>query len=259
MAKITAQPAQGSDIDVSAAGSVLQTIQEACELHGVAPSIFGRKALGDPRLVHDIALGRKLRPATLQRVSECISSLGGDPLPERVKRPRNKRTAPYDGSEYPRQCRMMRNGSAALLAAIVHAGGNNAHARRPVLPYIDPRDFPDIYAITGQGTCMEPLFADGDLLVGDKRQDPEPGDTVIIMFRRDVAPRYGFPGWIKRLVELWSIDGEETLITLEQLNPPRRYVISADDIVSLHKCVGTAVSTGEGTAAFRVPKGEARP
>lgn len=123
------------------------------------------------------------------------------------------------------------------------------------LPYIDPADMPDLYAIKGVGGCMEPLYSDGVLLVGDKRQAPEHGDVVILHFRRDVAPRYGVPGWIKRLVEM-APAGD--LITVEQLSPPRRYIVPVDHLAGMHKCVGTATSKGKGIAAFRRSEVEGR-
>lgn len=124
------------------------------------------------------------------------------------------------------------------------------------LPYIDPADMPDLYAITGVGRCMEPLYSDGVLLVGDKRETPECGDVVILHFCRDIAPHYGVPGWIKRLVQTAP---EGDLITVEQLSPPRRYSVPADHIAGMHKCVGTATSTGKGIAAFRPGNREAQP
>lgn len=134
-----------------------------------------------------------------------------------------------------------------------------ASKHRTDLPYIDPADMPDLYALTGQGRCMEPLYMDGATLVGDKREKPEPGDVVIVHFHRDAARRYGFPGWIKRLVHVWPLQGEEALITLEQLNPPRRYLVPEGDVAAMHKCVGTATCTGDGFAAFRAPRQEGRP
>lgn len=125
------------------------------------------------------------------------------------------------------------------------------------LPYVDPADMPDLYALTGKGTCMEPLFYDGDTLVGDKRDAPKPGDTVLVFFHRDVALRYGMPGWVKRLVHVWPVAGEDDLITLEQINPPKRYVVPASHIVAMHKCVGKATSQGDGTALYRLPQRKA--
>lgn len=155
-----------------------------------------------------------------------------------------------------RHRRRMQAGSEALLAAIQRA---QAESKVPAPPYIDPADMPEVYALTGRGICMEPLFADGALLVGDKRESPQPGDTVLVYFRRDAISRYGMPGWVKQLVHIWPLDGEDPLITLEQLNPRRRYIVPASHIAAMHKCVGTATSTGKGTAAYRPLKREVQP
>lgn len=122
------------------------------------------------------------------------------------------------------------------------------------LPYIDPADMPDLYALTAYGRCMEPLYTDGVLLVGDKHETAEPGDVVILHFRRDIAPHYGAPGWIKQLVQ---VEPDGGLITVEQINPPCRYVVPIDHVAAMHKCVGTATRGGKGIALFRPSSKEA--
>lgn len=52
-------------------------VSSACRIHGIAPSRFGRRAVGDPRLVFDMHDGRRLRPATEARVLSFLSSLEG--------------------------------------------------------------------------------------------------------------------------------------------------------------------------------------
>jgi len=52
-------------------------ISRACRTYGIAPSSFGRGALGDPRLVFDMLDGRTLRPATALRVRQFIAGLEG--------------------------------------------------------------------------------------------------------------------------------------------------------------------------------------
>lgn len=122
----------------------------------------------------------------------------------------------------------------------------------PSLPYSEPADMPDLYALKAHGRCMEPRYSSGVLLVGDKRQEPKAGDVVIIHFRRDVAPQYGVPGWIKQLVQV-APDGD--IITVEQINPPCRYVVPASHVAAMHKCIGTATSQGNGVASFRAEEG----
>ena len=66
------------------------------------------------------------------------------------------------------------------------------------IPFIDPAEMPDVYAVPGVGRCMEPLIADGTSLAYDKRPTPRAGDVVVIWFTSEAARRYGMPGWVKR-------------------------------------------------------------
>jgi hypothetical protein len=113
---------------------------------------------------------------------------------------------------------------------------------------------PAQYALTGEGKCMEPLILDGTVLVMDKGQPPKRGDVVSLFFTRDAAARWGAPGLVKRLamnLPATSLpSGAFGLVVVEQINPPRQYVIPSGDILAVHKCVGSAVSTGTGQAAF---------
>lgn len=40
----------------------------------IAPTIFGREAVGDPNLMRNLRAGRELRSATLKRVRDFIES-----------------------------------------------------------------------------------------------------------------------------------------------------------------------------------------
>lgn len=48
-----------------------------CRKHRIKPSTFGREAVGDPRLIHDLGLGRRPRPSTVARVEQFVLSLEG--------------------------------------------------------------------------------------------------------------------------------------------------------------------------------------
>ena len=41
---------------------------------GIAPTIFGRDAVGDPNLMRNLKAGRELRSATLTRVKDFMAS-----------------------------------------------------------------------------------------------------------------------------------------------------------------------------------------
>lgn len=126
---------------------------------------------------------------------------------------------------------------------------------RPALPFIHPDDMPDLYAIVGTGTCMEPVIADGATLVFDKTQEPRPGDIVGLTFTKERAARCGLPGLVKRLrfaLPPQGMSGPTVtgLIVVEQTNPPRTYTFRAADVLAVHKCVGFAESAGQGRARF---------
>ena len=56
---------------------LLRTIELYLEMTGTAPSRFGRDAVGDARLVHDLRRGRRLRPATALRLSAYLAARAG--------------------------------------------------------------------------------------------------------------------------------------------------------------------------------------
>jgi len=129
------------------------------------------------------------------------------------------------------------------------------------LPFIHPDTMPDQYALIGVGDCMAPLIADGTLVVFDKRSEPRPGDIVGLVLSREAAQRWGVPGLLKRLaLALPPSDlprGNGGLVVVDQLNPPQRYCIPTEDVLAVHKAIGTAESDGAGSARFRPSKVEA--
>jgi phage repressor protein C with HTH and peptisase S24 domain len=132
-----------------------------------------------------------------------------------------------------------------------------ARVSPPPPKFIHPDGLPDMYALTGVGTCMQPLIQDGACCVFDKREEPQPGDIVGVMFTREAAVRRGQPGVIKRLVMPPPPAGFDGLFIVEQINPPRSYTLPTADVIALHKFVGIAERHGKGTAHFRLPKKEA--
>lgn len=133
------------------------------------------------------------------------------------------------------------------------------------LPFMHPDDMPDLYALRGYGDCMEPLISDGAIIVFDKREVPEAGDIVSIIFTREAAERWKLPGLVKRLaMALPPIEMDENaagnliaLVVVDQLNPPRRYCIRTTDVLAVHKFVGLAESNGVETAIYRPRTSEA--
>ncbi len=122
-------------------------------------------------------------------------------------------------------------------------------------PFIHPNDMPDLHALRAYGTCMEPLLSDGSVLAFDKRETPEIGDIVSLIFTQEAAERWKLPGLVKKLaLPLPPLNGHGEavgLIVVDQFNPPRRYCIPTTDILAVHKFVGVAESTGPGMARYR--------
>lgn len=130
-----------------------------------------------------------------------------------------------------------------------------ATARAP-LPFIHPDDMPERYALTGVGNCLAPMIKDGALVVFDKSADIKAGDTVGLIFTRDFAARYGFPGCIKRLTlalpPAHLPPGIAALIVVEQLNPPRQYTFASRDVLAVHKAIGFAERGEDGQTRYRL-------
>ena len=134
----------------------------------------------------------------------------------------------------------------------------NAVLARAPLPFIHPDDMPDVYALTGVGTCMEPMFKDGVLLAFDKRQVPVPGDIVGLIFTREAALRRNLPGSIKRLVMGLPPAGFDGLVVAEQINPHRVYYFPTTDVLAVHKCVGRVTKLADGSTVYRPADGGIR-
>lgn len=54
----------------------LATIERAMRDHQISVTLFGRRAVRDPRFVLDLRNGRTMRPGTVRRVAAFIASLG---------------------------------------------------------------------------------------------------------------------------------------------------------------------------------------
>jgi len=121
------------------------------------------------------------------------------------------------------------------------------------IPFIHPDDMPDLYALTGVGTCMQPLVSDGACIAFDKRPPVESGDIVGIVFTREAGRRRGLPGLVKRLVAP-DVFGQ---IVVEQVNPRQRMAIPATDVLAIHKMIGIAETRPDGSTFVRLPRREA--
>jgi hypothetical protein len=53
---------------------IQREIEKFLKRTAMPPSVFGRRAVGDPRLVHDLRNGREPRPATVARIEAFIAA-----------------------------------------------------------------------------------------------------------------------------------------------------------------------------------------
>lgn len=58
--------------------AVLRTIKRFLREREMAPTRFGRLAVGDPRLIRDLERGREPRAATVARIEAFIADQQGD-------------------------------------------------------------------------------------------------------------------------------------------------------------------------------------
>lgn len=101
--------------------AILNTITRALNEYGIAPTTFGRMAVGDPRFVQDLQRGRELRRKTEDSVVAFLATLADV---RRHDAPQGKASR-REGitAELVRHRIAMRDGSKALLAAILSAKG----------------------------------------------------------------------------------------------------------------------------------------
>ena len=124
-------------------------------------------------------------------------------------------------------------------------------ARKPAQPFLDPATLPDEYAMRVKGDCLSPAIKEGDAVVVDKRLPYAAGDLVVIYMRPELVGKGEMGIYVKRLVMSvapyvkfpWREHPDSTVhvvVIIEQDNPRRQYVITADRILAMHRCLGVA-------------------
>lgn len=117
----------------------------------------------------------------------------------------------------------------------------------------DASELPNLYAMTGQGTCMEPVVKDGATLAFSKTIEPQPGDVVIVWLREERQPAGTPQCLLKKLVSGWPKGAGQHRnvaepVIVEMLNPPRRLLFAPGDVLAVHRCIGPDIPTGNGRA-----------
>ncbi|MEA1015585.1 hypothetical protein [Sphingosinicella sp. LY1275] len=125
-----------------------------------------------------------------------------------------------------------------------------------------PDDFPNEYASTLTGDCLEPVYREGDCLVFSKTEKPAAGDFVGVWIAPEHVPPGENPRLIKRLgmgvmpgvtfpFKAAPSSDVEPIVYLDMLNPPRRFRVRASHILAMHKVIGAATDNGDGTARIQ--------
>ena len=100
------------------------------------------------------------------------------------------------------------------------------------------QQYPDLYASSLEGDCMEPQFQRGDKIILSPSAKPEAGDFGVFWPKKE-----GEQPQLKRLVMpplRWDVPaGGECMpiVIIEQTNPPRRYAVAVDRIRAAHKVI----------------------
>jgi len=111
---------------------------------------------------------------------------------------------------------------------------------------LNPDLLPRVYAATGKGDCLEPIYHDGCCLVFDRLAQCLPGDIVAVWLRPEIVMPGSPQQIVKRLV--WRYGGT---VVVEMLNPPRIFTFRSEDVLAMHKCLGEGESDGHGRARVR--------
>lgn len=89
----------------------------------------------------------------------------------------------------------------------------------------------DAYAVYCWGSSMEPRFRAGDLLYVNPHKPVRSGDAVVVQIRSgNAAPLAYVKSYISQ---------NDSILILEQINPSKRLEWPLDDVVSVHRIVGT--------------------
>lgn len=135
------------------------------------------------------------------------------------------------------------------------------------IPVISPADkslaapvelppFPEVYAVTPRGVCMEPLYLDGQPIIVSSTAKVDAGDVVVVHLLPQFVQPGGFEAYVKRLryglygmTFPWDPTGSDVIIPicLEQLNPPGQLDIPVDRIRAVHKVLGRGFIQPDGT------------
>ena len=117
--------------------------------------------------------------------------------------------------------------------------------------FLDPATIKErFYGLTLKGDCLDPVFKDGVVIVVDRDGPPEVGCFAVFYYRPELVPPGFISPAIKRLVTAvpplklpYKLAPDSDccpIIMVEQLKPAKRWWVSCDHLLAVHRCVGSA-------------------
>jgi hypothetical protein len=121
----------------------------------------------------------------------------------------------------------------------------------PSPTFLDPAAIKErFYGLTLSGHCLDPVFRNGDKMVIDKEGQLHVGCYAVFYHRPELVPPGAIPMQLKRLVTAMPPvtlpyrehpESEvQFIIAVEQLNPPKRWVVKCTNLLAVHRCIGRA-------------------
>ena len=121
----------------------------------------------------------------------------------------------------------------------------------PAPKFVDPATIKErFYGLILAGHCLDPEFKHGDKMVIDKEGPLHVGCYAVFYYRPELVPPGVLPMSLKRLVTAMPPvtlpyqehpeSGVQFIIAVEQLNPPKRWVVRCADLLAVHRCLGRA-------------------
>lgn len=153
--------------------------------------------------------------------------------------------------------------------AVIRPSAKRVHtpAERPL---VDVDTFSNLYALTLDGDCLEPLIPDGASVIIQKSASYSVGDIVCVWWRSEFVQPGMYQGWLKRVtmaVPPWvkkfpyndhPKSDVKAIGVFEQLNPPQTYAVPCERIHAIHKAVayGPAATGGKVRSDRLLPIGD---
>lgn len=139
-----------------------------------------------------------------------------------------------------------------------------------------PDEFPAVYSLQCDGTCLEPLIKDGTRLLFSRDERYFPGDLVCLHVRPELVRPGDHQLLVKKLViapphRFWTDptcnagSNIKPVVIVQTLNPQKTLYLKPEALLGIHKCLGPAegraavkVSTADLKAAAAAGKGRAQ-